>query len=333
MSENYLPLSEHEITLDLNLHQISDTAHSKNISALAYAKQHTIIGSDEGATLWVASLNDELKLCLLPYTLELAPDNHEFDIEALHWIDNRLLVLGSHSLKRKKVKHSLSYAENRQRLLNVVEDKKRQQLWVIELPWFNQAPDENEPSSANKNPFAEYQVVYKKSLSKALKKDELLARFVNIPSKENGIDMEGIAADQDHIYIGFRSPVLRQNYVPVWVMPHSKKMTYELRFIECGGLGIRDLLCVSQGMLVLCGPSNDSHGKYAIYWWNKQDCIPGSDRPKNTLTRLATLETEEHIKAEAITLIKETSSHYHVLVAFDGADYGKPTLFIIPKNP
>ena len=43
----------------------------------------------------------------------------------------------------------------------------------------------------------------------------VLEPFSDVANKENGVDIEGLAAFDDNLFVGFRGPVLRQNYVPV----------------------------------------------------------------------------------------------------------------------
>ena len=48
-------------------------------------------------------------------------------------------------------------------------------------------------------------------LAKALKRDAHLGPFRKIPSKENGFDVEGIAARGSRLLLGLRGPVLRES--------------------------------------------------------------------------------------------------------------------------
>ncbi|MFO0119910.1 MAG: DUF3616 domain-containing protein, partial [Cyanobium sp.] len=47
------------------------------------------------------------------------------------------------------------------------------------------------------------------ALSQVLAADPLIAPFLKIPSKENGLDIEGIAARAERLLVGLRGPVLR----------------------------------------------------------------------------------------------------------------------------
>ncbi len=54
-----------------------------------------------------------------------------------------------------------------------------------------------------------------KSLAGTISAHPVLKDFVGIASKENGIDIEGIAFANCKLYFGFRSPVLPYGFVPV----------------------------------------------------------------------------------------------------------------------
>ncbi len=55
----------------------------------------------------------------------------------------------------------------------------------------------------------------KDDLYDRLKAAPLFTAFTKIPGKENGIDIGGVAAKGDRVFVGFRAPVLRENWVPI----------------------------------------------------------------------------------------------------------------------
>jgi hypothetical protein len=114
------------------------------------------------------------------------------------------------------------------------------------------------------------------SLGPILDADKVLGLFRDIPSKENGVDIEGIAVDGDDLYAGFRGPVLRGNFTPVLRFRFANPSTAtELLFVDLGGLGIRDLTKVRGGFLILAGPVGDGPGGYHLFFWDGRDCLPG----------------------------------------------------------
>ena len=317
------------ISIDLEHQQIELESHRYNISALGFYEQHLIIGTDEGASVWVGHLKDKpidtqesnktsVRLILLDQVFHLSSDpHHEIDVEAIHCYQHHCFVLGSHSLKRKKVKSSLTQQENRKRIQKVSKDHERFKIFKLSL---------------SKSPFSIEKIIDEHSIQKALQKDPILAPFSKIPSKENGIDMEAMAINDDHIFLGFRSPVLRQNLVPIWVSDHKFKH-YKLNFVDLKGDGIRDMVTVKNGILILSGPSNDRQGAFHIYFWNGQDGIPGSDINTPVTNCLGRIEPKHPAyKAEAIAVMKETDNAYHIIIAYDGAEYGAPEIYQLDKT-
>jgi Protein of unknown function (DUF3616) len=90
-----------------------------------------------------------------------------------------------------------------------------------------------------------------------LKGDKILGPFTKIPSKENGTDIEGIAVKDETLFLGFRGPVRRENFVPVMVLQLDRPEDYELRFVNLDGHGIRDITAVENGFLIIGGPVGD----------------------------------------------------------------------------
>ena len=49
----------------------------------------------------------------------------------------------------------------------------------------------------------------KTPIRRRLRKDPVLGPFVGLPSKENGLDIEGLAVRGDTVLLGLRGPVIR----------------------------------------------------------------------------------------------------------------------------
>ena len=107
-------------------------------------------------------------------------------------------------------------------------------------------------------------------LTEALKKDEHIGPFVprvlpdgtveGIPSKDNGLDVEGLAVSGNRVFLGLRGPVLRG-----WTVVIELQVTagsggvFKLdalgpsgahirrHFLQLEGLGVRDLVIHGQG--------------------------------------------------------------------------------------
>lgn len=173
------------------------------------------------------------------------------------------------------------------------------------------------------------------SLMGAINKfDKILNPFMMIPGKENGIDIEGIAAQGDNLFIGFRGPVLRENWVPVIVTKFENIIEHaELRFVNLGGLGIRDMVAVNNELFfIIAGPVGDGSGGFHLYSWNGLDSIPGKNGAKGHVKHLGRIPTESGSKAEGITILASDRDDLHrVLIVFDGPKRGNPISFTLPK--
>lgn len=91
-----------------------------------------------------------------------------------------------------------------------------------------------------------------KHLCDAIRKFSVLEPFVEIPSKENGIDIEGISARGKKLYIGFCGPVFRENWVPIIVTEFDDLPGKAiLQFVSLQGLGIRDIVALDDSFLLL----------------------------------------------------------------------------------
>lgn len=175
-----------------------------------------------------------------------------------------------------------------------------------------------------------------------MKQDDLLGPFVSIPSKDNGLDIEGLAVLQDAsgrttIYLGLRGPVLRGCAIVLELqiepdtgnsgLLHLKKIngkSYVRHFLKLEGLGVRDLAADGdRGLLILTGPTMDLDGPIALFRWK-----PGnSDGDKLTkinpdgeteLRKIADLPFAvggDH--AEGICVFSADGSGKNVLVVYD----------------
>jgi len=117
-------------------------------------------------------------------------------------------------------------------------------------------------------------------LTRALSQDEHLQPFLEIPGKDNGFDIEGLAVANGRILLGLRGPVLRGWAVILEVELRENKQDpsilklknigpadqpYRKHFVDLGGLGIRDLCIHGNDLLILAGPTMDLDGPVTIF--------------------------------------------------------------------
>ncbi len=115
-------------------------------------------------------------------------------------------------------------------------------------------------------------------LYNALMRDEHLEKFMTIPCKDNGFDIEGLAVYKDRIFIGLRGPVLNGYAVILEISckevddelilskkPNEDKL-YRKHFVNLHGMGIRELNITKNGdLFLLAGLTMNLDGTINIY--------------------------------------------------------------------
>jgi Protein of unknown function (DUF3616) len=289
--------------------------HAKNISAIDISNDFLVIGADEGNQVQVLKRRGEDYQVVNEIILN--EDATEIDIEGIACDGDTVYVMGSHSAKRPKIDDDENYPKNRQTIEIIVPEPDRDRLFRFCLDADGNAQDLAETS-----------------LRSIINSHKVLKDFSLLPSKENGVDLEGIAIYNKQLYIGFRGPVLRENWVPVLKCRFAQPVTEaELVYVQLDGSGFRDITRVEDGFLILAGPVGDAPGLYQVYFWDGADCLPGvrTSGKIGQIERLGVIPTDEGAKAEGLTLLKESSSGYEVAIVYDGLKNGSPTLFRIAK--
>ncbi|MGW2309743.1 DUF3616 domain-containing protein [Actinomadura luteofluorescens] len=245
-----------------------ETATIERLTAVA-GEDGRVTGYDGQATIALADLVP------LP-----AGADEEADIEGLARADGWLWAIGSHSLKRKKIKPGNGDAKARKRLATIVREDNRYILARIPLV----TGEDGLPTAVAEDGDRTAAVLGldKDSIADLLADDPHLAPFLSIPSKDNGLDIEGVAVHGDRLYIGLRGPVLRGWAVLVEIRPapHPRDPRrlralpvgddgelYRTHFLDLGGLGVRDLCPHGDDLLVLTGPSMDLDGPVRLVRW------------------------------------------------------------------
>jgi hypothetical protein len=290
----------------------NDDRKNKNISAIEIVGDRLIVGADEGNKIKILKHNGEGYA--VERSIPLSNDN-EIDIEGIACEGSIVYVVGAHSAKRAQIDADRTYEQNRTAIKTVSLESQRDRLFRLDL-----------------NAEAE---IEQTSLRSLMDRHDLLQLFSKIPSKENGIDIEGMAVRNGLLYIGFRGPVLRDNWVPILKCRFATPINRaDLVFINLGGRGIRDLTPVQDGFLILAGPVGDGPGSYQIYVWDGEDCLPGSrtSGQMGQIELLGEIPVYNNTKAEGIALLTESRSDYEVIVVFDGVENGAPVRCKIIKK-
>ena len=247
---------------------------AKDLSAIGRVGATLVVGADEGTgpdgdinIIQILSQQADDQYVVTNDIVLFTGDKEngrELDIEGIAVEGEYIYVVGSHSSKRKRVKAGKSYKKNRKTFQDKRIDDEINRDWLYRLKVNDQM-----------------QLTEKKeiTLRGLIQSHEVLKTFSQIPSKENGIDIEGIAVVDDWIYVGFRGPVFRNNYVPVLKLKFDNpENTASLLWVNFGGGGIRDMARVDDGFLVISGPVGDGPGAFSVHHWDGRDMIPGKER-------------------------------------------------------
>lgn len=260
-----------------------------------------VVGADEGQKITLLKRTAKAEIWQRERRVRLARGGSEVDIEAITFGGGYLYVLGSHSLRRRRFKPELSVRKNRKRFAELDRQALRNRLFRLRFD-----PDSGElgdPKTID--------------LSNRLRKDQFLSTFYGVPGKENGIDIEGMASRDGELHLGFRGPVLRDNYVPLMRVAFTQPKEYTLVFVRLRGQGIRDMVAVDTGFLLIAGPVNDAPGPYCLWWWDGKDQIPGRGRAVREAVLIGEVSTPGGAKAEGLALLDQTPDSADVLVVYE----------------
>lgn len=276
----------------------------KDISAIALVGKYILIGADEGNIIQVLAPNKKGTKYKVVNNIELPLieiSETEVDIEGMAVAGNTVYVTGSH----------VSTSDTK-------EQNNRQRVFRFRL-------------DSDTGELASY--IDQGSLLKILAQDKTLKDFINVDHDKNGIDIEGLAVKDNRLYFGFRTPVLERDYLPVVVVDFAQLDSldhYELRYVNLEGNGIRDIVAVEEGFLILTDANGRNKNHYRLYFWDGSSDL---SKPKNNsgLKFLSKIDAKKDTKAEGLMVMNEEDSSYQILVVFDGVAKGNPTILEIKK--
>ncbi|MCT7964329.1 DUF3616 domain-containing protein [Laspinema sp. D1] len=258
-----------------------------DLSAVTFTPDGSLwVGSDELLTLERLSLIE-------PYVygnhepfeigefIELFNNEDEIDIEGMDYSEGYLWFTGSHSTKRKKPKGK-SPEKDISRLAQVKTEANRYLL--ARIPIQGGIPVQGCPDPLNGDRQLTAASVQKTEtgniLIDALEKDVHFGSIIasELPSKENGLDIEGLAVRGSKILMGFRGPVLRGWAVIIQLEVEESEpgiltlkeigpegRLYKKHFLDLSGLGIREICLDGDDLIVLAGPTLDLDGGMKMF--------------------------------------------------------------------
>ena len=287
---------------------------------------------------------------LLKDYIDLFNTDDEIDIEGMDYSEGYLWLTGSHSTKRKKVKDK-SDAKNLDRLATITTDLNR--FILARIPVVDgELIKSYSPVSGKKLTAACLQTTKERNiLFELLKEDRHLKPFITaaIPSKDNGLDIEGLAVAGDKLFLGLRGPVLRGWAIILELeldlsepgILTLKELTdegvkYKKHFFNLNGLGVRELCIKDKDLIILAGPTMDLEGEMEIFCWqdalkNLDDLIHSQD--KGDLIPLFDLPfTIGSDHAEGLALYSYLDANDSLMVFYDSPNKqrlrGKKQIFV-----
>lgn len=312
-----------------------------DISAAAFSPDGNLwVGSDEMigverlSPIGNSSYGNHQRFLLKDY-IELFNTDDEIDIEGMDFSEGYLWLTGSHSTKRKKVKGKKD-AKDIARLATVTTDLNR--FILARIPVIDGKLVKSCSPVEGKELTAAYVETTdeRNILFELLREDLHLKPFINasIPSKDNGLDIEGLVALGDKLFLGLRGPVLRGWAIVLELETESSEAgilsfkaigdngeKYKKHFFDLHGLGVRELCIRGDDLIILAGPTMDLAGEMQIFCWqnafnNLNDLIHSQDN--GDLVSLFSLPfTIGSDQAEGLTLYSYLSPDDSLIVFYD----------------
>jgi hypothetical protein len=273
--------------------------------------------------------------------------DQEIDIEGMDYADSYLWLVGSHSVKRKNVERD-DEGKDEKLIKKLSKTEKNGNRFLLARIPLVQTTDTSEPELVVKSrgSLGSKRLLQAASLrgdvsgndlTKAIREanggkgESHLIAFLDVPGKDNGFDIEGLAVSAGKVFLGLRGPVLR-GWAVVLQLSLDTSNPIELRlkdfgddgqpyrkhFLDLKGLGIRDLVVDGDDLLILAGPTMTLDGPVVVYRWTN-----AVNNKKETLVRGETLlqvfevpleDCEEHPEGMSLVSKDDPSS---VLIVYD----------------
>jgi hypothetical protein len=237
-----------------------------NLSGIAAAGEFLWTVSDEGRTLECLrkkgkgfKLERQYGLDEIFADVPGADDGDELDLESIGIADGALWLTGSHCRVRAKPLNDGAPGAAIEPNSRIKDRPSRALFGRIALDQSGGAL-----GAARALPFAE-----RGSLRAHLAEDAFLEPFLALPSKENGLDIEGLAILAGSAFLGLRGPLIDSFAAAVELSLDSafQISASHLHFIDLGGLGIRDLARDGDSLIVIAGPVTGASGPFRLCRW------------------------------------------------------------------
>ncbi|QRM32533.1 DUF3616 domain-containing protein [Microvirga sp. VF16] len=274
-----------------------------NLSGVASIGESVWTVSDEGRTVECLRQNTDgyrlhaqFELDDLIEAVPRADHADELGLESVDICDGHLWLCGSHCRVRAEPD-----ADDE---LNAALRNRPSRQWLARIRLKNHGGD---LADAVALPFKG-----ESSLRHQLASDAYLSPFLELPSKENGFDVEGLAVSRDHVHLDLRGPLVHSIAVVVSLnlTPDFQIKSTRTLFVDLCGLGIRELVKEKDSILILAGPVSSARGPFRLYCWKPQ--------PTRKIQRPLELLTwpESSEKPEGLCII-DRGDRRELLVVYD----------------
>jgi hypothetical protein len=301
-----MPPTPRRVTLEFR-DDGGDAAPHRDLSVVLQIGDDLWLAADENASLERLSPVGEDRygrhesFALADYVDLPAGPDEEVDVEGMSFDGHSLWVVGSHSARRGKADADGRHPRKElERLATVKRSGNRYLLARIPLAADPARPDAEAyvpcvRAPGGEGPDAARLAAGRRSnvLRRALRDDEHLAPYLDIPSKDNGFDVEGLAVLDGRVFVGLRGPVVcgwavilelavedagrgRLALAPVG----RKKRPYRKHLLDLRGSGVREISADGDALLVLAGPTMKLDGDAALFRWT----VPPAGKKGDTLT-------------------------------------------------
>ena len=165
------------------------------------------------------------------------------------------------------------------------------------------------------------------SLQPVIQADETLRSSLGGSLSDHGLDIEGMAERGGVLFFGTRSPSVGGKTYVIEVAAEGlfqdpSNVPHKLHMLALGErTGIRDLVRVKDGFLLIAGPESDDGGVFRLWHWAPES---------GALVNLGPLDATG-AKAEGLMVLEESARSIRLLVLFDGLKKGGPSELILER--
>jgi hypothetical protein len=299
---------------------LGDVVDPKNLSGMAFiSDRFGLIGGDEAQEVQAVEISRQGKTLRVIGTIPLVLSGSEIDTEAIAAEDSCYYIVGSHGASKKKGERQ----DNRYSIFRLKVDP------VTGIPSGFRAGGSRLPAG-----------LQKASLAGVLRADPVLGEHFGKPLQQKGINIEGLAACNGQLFVGFRNPNLGGCAFVMEIRADDvfggkTRPPYTLHKLRLGeGLGIREIVAAKSCFLMIAGNAGSEpskkYGESEDYEKDRGFFLFSWDGKGTDVHNIGALQKVKG-KPEAMAILEETNDSVTVLILSDGPNRGRPTVYRISR--